>query len=161
MPSVYTSRATLIPMFATMVILVALYWFAMYWVSKKKACQILGKTPQFSLFVGKIPTDPNADLTRGRLCIADNTIYLIQKTDGKDKKAGPYKVAWSMKTSAITSLGFGKVLSVRKGFIIYMDKDDVRFTCSSIAKHKDELYAALGWDLGAKAVVEPAEEENK
>lgn len=66
-----------------------------------------------------------------------------------------------METSAITSLGFGKVLSVRKGFIIYMDKDDVRFTCSSIAKHKDELYAALGWDLGAKAVVEPAEEENK
>ena len=173
MPSVYTSRSTLIPMFATMVILVVLYWFAMYWVSKKKAYQIIGKTPKFDIFVGKIPTDPNADLTRGRLCIADNTIYLIQKNDGKDKKAGLYKVSWSMDTSTITSLGFGKVLSVRKGFIIYMDKDDVRFTCSSIAKHKAELYAALGWDMGAQPVAveapattiaenaENTEEENK
>jgi hypothetical protein len=146
-PSVYMSRPVLIPMFVLMVALVILYWFSMYWVSKKKATQLLGKTPSFDIFVGKIPTDPNADLTRGRLCIADNTIYLIQKTDGKEKKDGPYKIAWSMDTSIITSLGFGKVLSIRKGFIIYMDKDDVRFTCSSIAKHKSELYAALGWKM--------------
>ena len=149
-PSVYMSRPVLIPMFAVMVALVILYWFTMYWVSKKKAIQILGKNPSFDIFVGKIPTDPNADLTRGRLCIADGTIYLLQKTDGKEKKDGPYKIAWSMDASTITSLGFGKVLSVRKGFIIYMDNDEVRFTCSSIAKHKQELYNALGWKISDK-----------
>ena len=144
-PSIYMSRLTLIPMFAGMVALVVLYWFVMYWVSKKRATQVLGETPKFDIFVGKIPTDPNADLTRGRLCIHGNTISLLQKTDGKESKDAPYKVVWSMDASAITSIGFGKVLSVRKGFILYMDKDDVRFTCCSIAKHKDELYAALGW----------------
>lgn len=157
-PSVYMSRLTLIPMFAGMVALVVLYWFAMYWVSKKRALQVLGKTPQFDIFVGKIPTDPNADLTRGRLCIVDGNISLLQKTDGKDSKTTPYKVVWTMESSAITSIGFGKVLSVRKGFILYMDKDDVRFTCSSIAKHKDELYAALGWKFNSTPEVKPTEE---
>ncbi len=160
LPSVYTTRATLIPMFATMVFLVFLYWFAMYWVSKKKAIQILGTTPKFDIFVGKIPTDPNADLTRGRLCIQDGVISLLQKTG---EKASPYKVVWSMNASEVTSIGFGKVLSVRKGFILYMDKDDVRFTCSSIAKHKDELYAALGWkfDKDTAPTVVATEEEAK
>lgn len=150
-PNVYMSRTTLLPMFVCMVALVILYWFVMYWVSKKKAIQILGKTPQFDIFVGKIPTDPTADLTRGRLCFADGVISLIQNMDGKENKDTPYKIVWSMDTAKITSIGFGKVLSFRKGFILYMDIDDVRFTCSSIGKHKDALYNALGWKFDTKA----------
>lgn len=149
-PSIYMSRATLIPMFVAMVVLVIVYWFLMYWVSKKKAIQILGKEPQFDIFVGKIPTDPSADLTRGRLCIVDDTISLIQKTDGKESKTTPYKIVWTMPTSSVTSLGFGKVLSIRKGFILYMDIDDVRFTCSKIGRHKEALYKALGWNFETK-----------
>ena len=158
-PSVYMSRPVLIPMFAVMVALVILYWFTMYWVSKKKAYQVLGQTPKFDIYVGKIPTDPNADLTRGRLCITDSAICLIQKTDGKEKKDAPYKIVWSIDSSTVTSLGFGKVLSIRKGFIIYMNEDDVRFTCSSITKHKQELYDALGWKISDKPVIKKATEE--
>lgn len=149
-PEVYMSRAVLIPMFVSMIALVIIYWFTMYWVSKKKALQVLGKEPQFDIFVGKIPTDPTADLIRGRLCISDGIISLIQKTEGKEKKTTPFKIVWTMETKDITSLGFGKVLSVRKGLILYMDKDDVRFTCSNIGKHKDALYSALGWKFDKK-----------
>ena len=137
----------LIPMFAAMVVLVTLYWFAMFWVSKKDAQKVLGKDPSFEVFVGKIPTDPSADLIRGRLCIVDGSIKLLQRTDDKERKNAPCKEVWSIPTNEITSLCFGKVLPARKGFIIYMGDDEVKFTCSKISKQKDELYKALDWKL--------------
>ncbi len=143
LPSVYMSRPVLIPMFAVMVGLVVLYWFAMFWVSRKDADKVIGKTPDFDIFAGKIPTDPSADLTRGRLCIVDGTVKLLQRTDGKQR----CKEVWAIPTSEITSLGFGKVLSARKGLIIYMGDDEVKFTCSKIAERKDDLYHALGWHM--------------
>ena len=36
-PGIYLSRPMLILMFASMAVLVVLYWFAMFWVSKKDA----------------------------------------------------------------------------------------------------------------------------
>lgn len=143
LPSVYMSRPVLIPMFAVMVGLVVLYWFAMFWVSRKDADKVIGKEPDFDIFAGKIPTDPSADLTRGRLCIVDGTVKLLQRTDGKQR----CKEVWAIPTNEITSLGFGKVLPARKGLIIYMGDDEVKFTCSKIAKRKDDLYHALGWHM--------------
>lgn len=55
LPSVYMSRPVLIPMFAVMVGLVVLYWFAMFWVSRKDADKVIGKEPDFDIFAGKIP----------------------------------------------------------------------------------------------------------
>lgn len=147
LPSVYMSRPVLIPMFVVMVGLVVLYWFAMFWVSRKDADKVIGKEPDFDIFAGKIPTDPSADLTRGRLCIADGKVKLLQRTDGKERKEAPCKEVWAIPTSEITSLGFGKVLPARKGLIIYMGDDEVKFTCSKIAKRKDDLYRALGWHM--------------
>jgi len=144
-PSTYMSRIMLIPMFTIMVVLVVLYWFTMFWVSKKDAQKVLGKTPSFDAFAGKIPTDPSADLTRGRLCIIDNTLKLLQRTNDKEHKSTPCKEVWAISTNDITSLGFGKVLPARKGVIIYMGDDEVKFTCSKVIKHKEELYKALGW----------------
>lgn len=146
-PNIYMSRPIMIPMFALMIGMVVLYWFAMFWVSKKDAVKVLKKDPVFDVFAGKIPTDPSADLTRGRLCIVDDTLRLLQRNDDKERKNAPCKEVWSLKTKEITSLGFGKVLPARKGLIIYMGDDEVKFTCSKIAKQKDELYKALGWDL--------------
>ncbi len=146
-PNIYLSRSIMIPMFAVMIGLVVLYWFAMFWVSKKDAVKVLKKDPIFDIFAGKIPTDPSADLTRGRLCIVDDTLKLLQRNDDKERKNAPCKEVWSLKTKEITSLGFGKVLPARKGLIIYMGDDEVKFTCSKITKQKEELYKALGWNL--------------
>jgi len=146
-PNIYLSRPIMIPMFAVMIGLVVLYWFAMFWVSKKDAVKVLKKDPAFDIFAGKIPTDPSADLTRGRLCIVDDTLKLLQRNDDKERKNAPCKEVWSLKTKEITSLGFGKVLPARKGLIIYMGDDEVKFTCSKITKQKEELYKALGWNL--------------
>lgn len=148
LPSVYMTRSLLIPMFAVMAGLVVLYWFAMFWVGRKDALKVLGKTPDFDIFAGKVPTDPSADLTRGRLCIEDGRIVLLQRTDGKERKTAPCKEVWSMQTNEITSLGFGKVLPARKGLILYMGDDEIQFTCSGISKRKDGLYKALGWNMG-------------
>lgn len=147
LPSVYMSRPLLIPMFAVMAALVVLYWFAMFWVSRKDADKVLGKAPDFDIFAGKIPTDPSADLTRGRLCILDGRMALMQRVDGKERKNAPCKEVWSVKTDEITSLGFGKVLPARKGLIVYMGDDEVKFTCNGISKHKEGLYSALGWNM--------------
>ncbi len=158
-PNIYLSRPIMIPMFAVMIALVVLYWFAMFWVSKKDAAKVLKKDPVFDVFAGKIPTDPSADLTRGRLCIVDDSLKLLQRNDDKERKNALCKEVWSLKTKEITSLGFGKVLPARKGLIIYMGDDEVKFTCSKIAKQKDELYKALGWNLELlKAQQEKAEQ---
>lgn len=146
-PSIYMNRLTMIPLFLTMVGLVALYWYAMFWVGKKDVLKVLGKQPEFDIFVGKIPADPNADLLRGRMCIMDGRLVIMQRTDDKVHHKTPCKEAWSLDICAITSVGFGKVLPARKGFILYMGDDEVSFTCSKIAKDHSILYRALGWNM--------------
>ena len=74
-PSAYLPRWALIPMFASMVGLVVLYWFAMFWVSRKDVIRVLGKEPEHDFYVGKLPADPNADLTRGRLCVTGGSDF--------------------------------------------------------------------------------------
>ncbi|MFC2822016.1 MAG: hypothetical protein ACFN3H_04520 [Spirochaetales bacterium] len=146
-PGIYTSRILMLPLFLSMTALVALYWYAMFWVSKKDAFKVLGKTPDFDLFAGKIPSDTSADLTRGRLCVLDGKLILLQRTDGKERKERPCKEAWSVKTEDITSVGFGKVLPARKGFILYFGDDEISFTCAKAAKNRDLIYKALGWNI--------------
>lgn len=144
-PGVYMSKLTLIPMFLSMFALVVLYWFAMFWVSRKDVAKVLEEDPGSDFFVGKLPADPSADLARGRLCFLNGKIVLLQRTEDRIHRRTPCREIWSIDTSAITSVGFGKVLPARKGFILYMGDDEIRFTCSKVAKHRDLLYDALGW----------------
>ena len=144
-PGVYMSRLTMIPMFLSMSGLVVLYWFAMFWVSRKDAAKVLEKEPESDFFAGKLPADPSADLARGRLCFLDGRIVLLQRTEDRIHRKTPCRETWSLEISAITSVGFGKVLPARKGFILYMGEDEVRFTSSKVAKHRELLYEALGW----------------
>ena len=97
--------------------------------------------------MGKLPADTNADLTRGRLCFTDGKIILLQRTEGKIRRQSPCKEAWSKKISEITSVGFGKVLPARKGFILYFGDDEVSFTCAKAAKDRAMIYTALGWPV--------------
>lgn len=136
-------------MFVVMAGCVAFYWFAMFWVSRKDVVKVTGKEPDFEIFAGKIPSDPQADLTRGRLCIMDERLVLFQRTDDKIRKTEPCKEVWSIPTKDIKSLGFGKVLSMRKGLVIYFNDDEVSFTCSKIVKDREPLYKALGWKMEA------------
>ena len=145
-PSVYMSKLTLIPMFLSMFGLVVLYWFAMFWVSRKDAEKVLETEPEADFYVGKIPADSTADLVRGRLCKTGNSLVLLQRTEDKVHRQTPCREAWSVEIGKITSVGFGKVLPARKGFILYFGDDEVRFTCAKIAKDKELLYKMLGWD---------------
>ncbi|MCR4676812.1 MAG: hypothetical protein K5634_06250 [Sphaerochaetaceae bacterium] len=124
-----------------MFVLVFLLWFASYWVSKKKAEEILGKKPDFDIFVGKVASDVNADLQRGRLCFCDGKITLIAKTKGK------YSKAWEMPISEVESVGFGTVVGWRKGFNLHTKEGTIGFTSVKIKNHKQELYKALGWKV--------------
>ena len=144
-PGIYMSKLILIPMFLSMFGLVVLYWFAMFWVSRKDAVKVLGKEPGADFYVGKLPADPAADLARGRLCFLDGKLVLLQRTEDRIHRQTPCREIWSLDISDITSVGFGNVLPARKGFILYMDNDEVRFTCSKVAKNRNLLYSALEW----------------
>lgn len=150
LPSVYMSRLTLIPLFLSMFGLVALYWFAMFWVSRKDALKVLGKEPESDLYVGKIPTDTSADLVRGRLCRVDDKLILLQRTEDRIHRETPCREAWSVDIADISSVGFGKVLPARKGFILYKGDDEIRFTCAKAAKDKNLIYRLLGWESPAQ-----------
>lgn len=145
-PGVYMSRLTLIPLFLSMFGLVVLYWFAMFWVSRKDVLKVLEKQPESDLYVGKIPADTTADLVRGRLCRVDDRLILLQRTEDKLHRQTPCREAWAIDISDITSVGFGKVLPARKGFILYKGDDEIRFTCAKAAKDKSLIYNMLGWE---------------
>ncbi|MCF0262837.1 MAG: hypothetical protein HUK23_07995 [Sphaerochaetaceae bacterium] len=146
-PSIYTNRLTMIPMFLLMFALVAFYWYAMFWVSKKDVKKVL-KSDDLNVFVGKIPADTTADLLRGRLCKVEDRLALMQRTSDKEHAKTPCKEAWSIKVDSIKSVGFGKVLPGRKGFILYTEDDDeISFTSGKIAKDKKILYKLLGWKV--------------
>ena len=146
-PGIYLSRPLLLLMFLSMALLVVMYWFVMFWVSRKDAEKVLGHSSENDLFVGKLPVDPSADLSRGRLCRDGNRLVLLKRTDGQDRKQGPCKEIWSTGIDDITSVGFGKVLPARKGFILYLGDEDIKFTCSKVVKDKTLLYRLLGWDI--------------
>ena len=148
-PGIYLSKPLLALMFSSMALLVVLYWIAMFWVSKKDAEKVLGHEAETSLFVGKLPADPTADLGRGRLCRDGDRLVLLKRTDGQERKQAPCTELWSADINDITSVGFGKVLPARKGFILYFGDEDIRFTCSKAAKEKTPLYNLLGWDVPA------------
>lgn len=146
-PGVYLSRLVMALMFVLMIALVVLYWFVMFWVKKSEAQAILGHEIENDLFVGKLPVDPAADLDRGRLCRDGDRLVLIKRSDGKEKNGQKCDVVWSVDIDDIKSVGFGKILPARKGFILYLDDDEVKFTSFKVSRNKDLLYKALGWDV--------------
>lgn len=134
------SKALYWAMYFIMFALIPLLWETMFWVSKKRAIKVLGTDNLgFDLFVGKVSPNVSDDLCRGRLCINKDTIKLIGKNHDK------FSVVWEAKTKDIKSVGFGTVAGVRKGFTFHFKDSDVSFTCSKIAKQKENLYKALGW----------------
>ncbi len=147
-PGIYLSRPTLVLMFLSMAVLVVLFWFSMFWVSKRDAQSVLGHEIENDFFTGRIPSDTSADLVRGRLCRDNNRLVLLKRTDGKARKDHHCEEVWSIDIDDIKSVGFGKVLPARTGFILYLDGDDeIRFTSRKVAKDKNLLYKAIGWDI--------------
>ncbi len=147
-PGIYLSRPLLVLMFLSMALLVVLYWFAMFWVSRRDAESVLGHGIENDFFAGKLPADTTADLTRGRMCRHGDKLVLMKRTDGKARKEHHCEVAWSIDIDAIKSVGFGKILPARRGFILYLTGDDeIRFTSRRVAKDKSLLYRAIGWNV--------------
>lgn len=148
--------------FAFAMVLVYFYWRLMYWVSDDDTKPLLGTAkPFFSIFVGKVPAITSEDLIRGRMIITDTQILLFQHLQ-KPQDSQRTKLIWSIRKDDVQSLGFGKVVGARKGFILYLpDDDSASFTSSSIVKRKAEFYQALGWPVPADTPApKPAEEES-
>lgn len=138
----FPSDALYWSVYLVMFALVALLWFAMFWVSLKRAARVLGKTPDTSFFVGKVGPDVRDDLQRGRMCFSDGRINLVSRnTDGT------FSAVWSVDISDIKSVGFGKVAGVRKGFTVHTEDSSVSFTSVKLFKNRSLLYNALGWDM--------------
>lgn len=127
-------------LYVIMGILLGCLWWVMFWVSKKKVVEVLGKQPEFEIFAGRIPLDVRADLDRGRFCISDGKFILVQKKNGKFQKT------WELPVSEVKSIGFGRVGgSYRYGFILHTEDGKTEFTCGKIKKEKDNLFKTLGW----------------
>ena len=62
-----------------MFVLVVLLWFVMFWISRRKNAQFIGKTPDSDFFVGKVSSDTREDLTRGRMSFTDSDIIFVAK----------------------------------------------------------------------------------
>ena len=142
----FPSDALYWSVYLVMFALVALLWFAMFWVSEKRAAKVLGKNPDTTFFVGKVGPDVRDDLQRGRMCFADGRIDLVARTPG-----GSFSSVWSADIADIKSVGFGKVAGVRKGFTFHSDAGSVSFTNVKIFKDRSQLYRALGWDIKEEA----------
>lgn len=138
--SYFSSAVLYWSLYGFMGVLLVLLWFMLYWVSHKKAVKILGKEPDYDVFAGKIPLEVTSDLDRGRVCVVDGKIVLIQKKKRK------FEIVWEIPVKDIDSIGFGKVGgSYRYGFIIHNKDDKTEFTCSKMKKEKDTLFKAIGW----------------
>ncbi|MBR2282547.1 MAG: hypothetical protein IJ863_08000 [Spirochaetales bacterium] len=155
-PSKYLPRLALIPMFLLMFGLVVLYWFAMFWVSEKDVNKVLGREPDSQIYVGRLPADPSADLIRGRLCAVDGKLVLLQRNDDKQRRTAPCKEVWSMRIDDVSSVGFGKVLPARKGFILYKGDDAFKFTCAKAARTRASSTGCLIGTFRAETGSEPA-----
>ena len=146
-PNLYSNRLIIILFFFVMLALVGFYWFAMFWVSKKDARKVLGKDPDFDLYVGLLPVSTADDLIRGRLCSIDGKLVLLKRTDDKEHRKTPCKEVWSQDIAEITSVGFGKVLPARRGFILYLGDEEKSFTSHKASKDKSIVYKLLGWEV--------------
>lgn len=139
--SYFPSAALYWSVYFVMFILVALLWFAMFWVSRRRNASVLGFEPDADFFVGKVPANVRDDLQRGRLSFRDGKVTLV------GRKKGKYEKVWSVDTDDILSVGFGKVAGVRKGFTLHTENGDVSFTSVKLFKNRDLLYKALGWEF--------------
>lgn len=137
----FTNKAVYWSLYGIAFVLLVLLWITMFWVSKKRAQKILGQEFDFDIFCGKVPNNVTMDLTRGRFCVCKDKIYLVSKVNGK------YKIDWEKPINEITSVSFGKVAGVRKGFSVHYGDYSTDFVCDRIKKHKTELFKALGWEI--------------
>lgn len=139
--SYFPSQALYWSVYFLMFILVALLWFTMFWVSKKRNAKILGYEPDADFYVGKVSPNVRDDLQRGRLSFKNGKITLV----GKQK--GHFGIIWSVDVEDVNSVGFGTVAGVRKGFTLHTEGGDVPFTCVKVFKNRGLLYKALGWEF--------------
>lgn len=125
-------------MYVLMFALIPLLWRSMYWVSKKKAKDVLkGMEIDHDFFVMKVSENIQDNLQAGRLCFSENEVRLVSKSGCK------FEVVWQADKNKIKSVGFGTVAGIRKGFILYFEGAEVSFVSAKLFKQRDGLYSAL------------------
>lgn len=151
--NLFPTRALYWSAYFVMFALVPLLWFINFWVSQKSALKALQNSNETntkdctlqdmknSFFAGMVPVNTQEDLIRGRLCFIGGNIILIGRKGRKSV------VTWQAKISDITSVGFGTVAGVRRGFTVYLNNGEKSFTSMKVFKHREILYDALGWKI--------------
>lgn len=132
--------------FPLLFFLVFLFYVVSYWVSDSDVQKVRQEGYEYSLYCGKLPPSGEGDLLRGRLVITDQEVKLYQRVQKGRTKKTPCTEVWSLDVPSIRSLGFGKVLGVRKGLIFYLDEESVSFLSRKASKQKEAIINALGWE---------------
>jgi hypothetical protein len=132
-------------LFPLLFLLVYLFYRVSYWVSEKDVRKVRSEPSTLSFFCAMVPSLGEGDLTRGRLVIDHQQLVLYKKTDKGRTKKIPCKPVWNLAVSDLQSIGFGPVLSVRKGLILYVGENSYRFVYTGAKKHKKAITQALGW----------------
>jgi hypothetical protein len=125
-------------LYILMGLVLVLYYYVAYWVSKKAVEPYI---KGFSLFVSLVPPISSEDYVRGRLVVTKDKVALYQKLS-----LTKVLEVWSIETSKISSYTLEKVLASKKVITFVFDDSKQRsFISKSISKKEKELKEALGW----------------
>ena len=128
-------------LFVALVVVVILYIFNSYYVSKKAVNKIINDTPDFSILCEKVPFDAEGEFTRGRLVVYNSMLLLYKKQKGK------VALAWSKQISEIDSLEFAKVSTKKKGFKIICGKEIFEFSTYFLKIDQEVFIKSLDFEM--------------
>lgn len=128
-------------LFLALFIVVFLYLYNEYYVSKKAVNSVLKATPEFSIICEKIPFETEEDFTRGRLVVFNSMVLLYKKEKGK------CVLAWSKAINEIDSIEFSKVSTKKKGFSLISKNEIFEFATYFFKVDQDTFIKALDFEV--------------
>lgn len=128
-------------LFVALFIVVFLYLYSEYYVSKKAINKIIKNTPDFSILCEKVPLDAAKDFTRGRLVVYNSMVLLYEKEKGK------CNLAWSKSVSEINSIEFGKLSTKKNGFKIFCGEEIFEFVTYFMKIDQERFISALDFEM--------------
>lgn len=125
-------------LFPVLFILVAFYFYLLFYVSKKMVTKALKTSDYDSFLVSMVPLKEENEFVHGRLVVYNGMVLLYSREKGK------VKMQWSTDLASITFLNFKKVGSNKKGFVISTATSDVEFACRLNKEKQADFIRILG-----------------
>jgi len=128
-------------LFVALFVVVFLFLYSEYYVSKKAIINILKAKPEFSLICEKIPFEVDKDFIRGRLVIYNSMVLLYSKKNGK------CVLSWSKPIDEIDSIEFKKVSTNKKGFALISGNEVFEFATYFFKIDQEAFINALDFEM--------------